>query len=149
MPRRRPPRRSVDGFELLIDPATSARLARVRQKGTKPELEVRRVLRQLGHRYRVSNRDLPGSPDLANRSRHWVIFVHGCFWHRHTGCVKSTTPKRNRAFWEAKFAANHARDRRAASMLRRAGYSVVTIWECETGRAGPLGRKLARLLPGA
>ncbi|MCC6998053.1 MAG: DNA mismatch endonuclease Vsr [Deltaproteobacteria bacterium] len=103
----------------------------IRQKGTVAELAVRRIATNLGLHYRVSNRDLPGSPDLANRSRKWAIFVHGCFWHRHEGCPRTTTPRRNREFWVAKFEANVARDARVQSELRRLGYAVLVLWECE------------------
>lgn len=122
-----------EGHVLEVDDATSARMALVRQKGTRPELVVRSALNALGHRFRLANRDLPGSPDVANRIRRWAVFVHGCFWHRH-GCRATTTPGRNREFWEAKFARNVARDERAAEQLRALGYTVVVIWECETKR---------------
>jgi DNA mismatch endonuclease (patch repair protein) len=121
-----------DGFTLEVDRETSERMAGVRQKGTKPELIVRRILRRLGIHYRVANRGLPGSPDLANRRRHWVVFVHGCFWHRHPGCHLSTTPTRNQEFWLAKFERNVERDQQRASELRELGFRVVTVWECET-----------------
>lgn len=117
---------------MLVDPATSRRMADIRQHGTKPELIVRRIVTALGHRYRVKNRDLPGSPDLANRSRGWAIFVHGCYWHRHEGCRLATTPKRNREFWVAKFERNVARDRQAVRDLEELGFAVLVIWECET-----------------
>jgi DNA mismatch endonuclease (patch repair protein) len=130
---------------LDVDAATSLRMALVRQRGTAAELAVRRALRELGHRYRVRNRDLPGSPDAANRTRRWAVFVHGCFWHRHDGCVKTTTPKRNRPFWEAKFDANQKRDRRAVLALRRLGFAVVIVWECEAEQSTLLIRKLRKL----
>lgn len=134
-------------FGLLTDPETSARLGRVRQKGTRSELEVRRLLRGLGHHFRVNNRNLPGSPDIANRRRAWAIFVHGCFWHRHPGCRRATTPKRNRAFWEAKFATNQERDRRVVAALRALGFRTITVWECEVDEnPGRLARRLARAL---
>ena len=117
---------------IVTDAATSRRMADVRQKDTTPELAVRQALTMLGLRYRVRNRDLPGSPDIANRSRRWAVFVHGCFWHRHPGCVRTTTPKRNRVFWIRKFEANVARDARAVAELQKRGFRVITIWECET-----------------
>jgi DNA mismatch endonuclease (patch repair protein) len=129
---------------LVTDPETSARLGRIRQSGTAAELAVRRVIHQLGHRFRVNNRDLPGSPDIANRKRRWAIFVHGCFWHRHIGCSRATTPKRNREFWEAKFEANVARDRRVASELRELGFKTITIWECEIEDRAALRQYLKR-----
>jgi len=123
--------RAVGETPLVLDAETSARLGRVRQHGTTPELQVRRILTELGLRYRVHNRDLPGSPDMANRKRRWAVFVHGCFWHRHEGCAKATTPKRNADFWKAKFSANEERDARAMRALEGMDYRVAVIWECE------------------
>lgn len=144
-PRPRPNGRRGQG-SLVTDPETSARLARIRQKNTSPELAVRRVLHELGLRFRVTNRDLPGSPDIANRRNRWAVFVHGCFWHRHAGCSRATTPKRNRSFWLAKFEANQRRDRRVARQLRALGYRVVTVWECQTPESDRMKARLARLL---
>jgi DNA mismatch endonuclease (patch repair protein) len=127
------------------DAKTSMRMALVRQRDTTAELAARRALHALGHRFRVRNRDLPGSPDIANRRRHWAVFVHGCFWHRHQGCPRTTTPKRNRNFWSEKFQANQERDRRALTQLRRLGYKVVVVWECETECPEVLVRKLRKL----
>lgn len=132
-----------DGHVLEVDDATSLRMRGVRQKGTRPELVVRRALSAMGRRYRLNNRDLEGSPDVANRAQRWVVFVHGCFWHRH-GCKASSTPTRNREFWEAKFARNVERDSLAAAALRERGYTVVVIWECETKRdVGALSSRLS------
>jgi DNA mismatch endonuclease, patch repair protein len=103
----------------------------VRRRGTKPELCVRRVLSDLKIRYRVNVRGLPGSPDIANAARHFAIFVHGCFWHRHPGCRHASTPATNGAFWEAKFEANVRRDRRKKRVLREMGYRVLVVWECQ------------------
>jgi DNA mismatch endonuclease (patch repair protein) len=137
-----------EGHLLLVDDATSQRMGRVRQKGTRPELLVRALLRSLGHRFRLTNRDLDGSPDIANRSRRWAVFVHGCFWHRH-GCKATTTPTRNREFWQLKFARNVERDRRAEEALREQGYTVVVVWECETKRAPDLLRDRLMAVLGA
>ena len=132
---------------LVVDAATSARLGRIRQKDTAAEQAVRRMLHRLGLRFRIRNRDLPGAPDVANRSGRWAIFVHGCFWHSHAGCKRATVPRRNREFWLAKFSANRARDARALRELRRLGYRAVVVWECEAEkRADRLVRRLARLL---
>ena len=131
---------------LTVDPATSARLARIRQKDTAAEQAVRRVLHALGLRYRIRNRDLPGAPDAANRARRWAVFVHGCFWHSHTGCYRATVPKRNRVFWIAKFADNRARDQRVVRELRSCGYRAIVVWECHVKRPERLRRRLARLL---
>lgn len=134
--------------KLVVDAETSARLGRIRQHGTSAELTVRKLLHALGHRFRVHNRDLPGSPDIANRSRKWAVFVHGCFWHRHPGCKRTTKPSRNREFWLQKFKANIARDVRVQAALQEAGYRVVVVWECETKddkRLKALRRALAKL----
>ena len=133
---------------LIVDATTSARLGRIRQHGTSAELTVRKLLHSLGHRFRVHNRDLPGSPDIANRSRKWAVFVHGCFWHQHPGCRRATTPTRNRSFWLKKFEANRVRDARVQAMLRDDGYRVTVVWECEAEdlkRVKILRRVLARL----
>ena len=120
-------------------------MARIRQAGTAPEKTVRRAVATLGLRYTVNNKDLPGSPDLANRSRRWAIFVHGCYWHRHEGCYKATTPGTNTEFWLNKFARNVARDAAAREALRRVGYQVLTLWQCELNSSGKMTGRLARL----
>ncbi|MCC7410015.1 MAG: DNA mismatch endonuclease Vsr [Gammaproteobacteria bacterium] len=127
---------------------TSVRMSRVRQRATGPECVVRRILSELGHHYRTCNRDLPGSPDLANRRRRWAIFVHGCFWHAHPECNRATVPKSNRSFWLAKFKRNRERDRSAARELRRSGYRVITIWECQTTNDVRLQSRLRLVLGG-
>jgi DNA mismatch endonuclease Vsr len=86
--------------EIPTDAMRSSLMGRVRQHGTKLELAARTALRRMGLSYRVANRGLPGSPDIANRSKGWAIFVHGCFWHRHPGCSRATTPHRNAQFWK-------------------------------------------------
>ncbi len=132
--------------KLLTDRSTSIRLSRIRQSSTSAELLVRQVVSATGHRFRTHNRDLPGSPDLANRARGWAIFVHGCFWHHHVGCVRGTIPTRNRRFWLGKFAANRARDRRSVQDLRRTGFRILVIWECEIRSIGRLGNVVFRFL---
>lgn len=91
-------------------------------------------------------RGLPGSPDMANKTRRFAVFVNGCFWHRHEGCHKTTTPSNNRAFWLAKFRANVKRDRMRTAALRAMGYRVVVIWECETRNERTLMSRLQRLV---
>lgn len=110
---------------------TSARMARIRQKDTRIEATVASALRDLGLHYRKNVRKLPGSPDFANKSKRWAVFVHGCFWHHHAGCQKATVPKSNRTFWLDKFRDNKRRDARSIRRLRRDGYRVVVIWECQ------------------
>lgn len=131
--RRRPPKKkgtSDRRHGLVVDSATSQRFSKFPQRDTSTELVVRRALHAAGLRFRVHNRDLPGSPDIANRSAKWAVFVHGCFWHHHENCRRATIPKRNRAFWLKKFAANRSRDAAKARRLRLLGYQVFQIWEC-------------------
>ena len=116
---------------LEVDAKTSARLGRIPQRDTSVEVLVRKLLHADGIRYRIHNRDLPGSPDVANRSQRWAIFVHGCFWHHHEGCPRATIPKRNRKFWLKKFDANRNRDRTAVDQLRGLGFRCFVVWECQ------------------
>ena len=121
-------------------------MSRVHQSDTAPELEVRRILHRLGYRYRLHRRGLPGTPDIVFTSRKKVIFVHGCFWHRHEGCRHSTTPKTRVAFWKDKFEKNVERDSRNLRSLRQLGWKPLVIWQCQTEDAQRLGRRLARFL---
>ena len=107
-------------------------MSRVRGRDTAPELAVRRAMRERGLGYRLQARDLPGSPDVVMRGRGVAIFVHGCFWHRHSGCRLCSMPRSNVEFWSAKFDRNVARDAENDGALEAAGWRVVTIWECET-----------------
>lgn len=118
-------------YNIKPDSARSALMRRVRQRGTKAETEVSAMLRGLGIGFRRNVRALPGSPDFANRSRKWALFVNGCFWHHHEGCFRATVPTRNCAFWTAKFSANRERDETKTRALRKMGFKVVVIWECE------------------
>jgi DNA mismatch endonuclease (patch repair protein) len=127
------------------DPRRRALMSRVRQRGTDAELAVATALRQLGVTYRLNVISLPGSPDFANRTGKWAIFVHGCFWHQHTGCKRATVPKTNTDFWHDKFLTNRGRDARAIRELRRLGYSVVVVWECEVANVDRLSQRLQRV----
>lgn len=102
----------------------------IRGKNTKPEITARKFLHQKGLRFRLHAK-LPGSPDLTLPKYKTVVFVHGCFWHRHQGCRFSTTPKNNADFWLNKFAANVERDARATAQLEELGWRVLVIWECQ------------------
>jgi DNA mismatch endonuclease (patch repair protein) len=109
-------------------------MALVRSKDTKPELLVRRLVHSLGYRFRLHRRDLPGVPDLVFPGRRKIIFVHGCFWHRHSdpACWRSRIPKTKPEFWIPKLEANTARDAVAEAGLRKLGWDVLMVWECET-----------------
>ncbi|WP_348633218.1 MULTISPECIES: very short patch repair endonuclease [unclassified Mesorhizobium] len=107
-------------------------MARVRGKDTAPEIAVRKVAHSVGLRFRLHDPKLPGHPDLVFVRHRLVIFVHGCFWHRHPGCKRCTMPTTRSEFWQAKFDGNVARDSRTAQLLRDDGWRVEIIWECET-----------------
>lgn len=134
-------------MDFLTPDERSAAMAKVRAKDTTPEMTVRRAIWRLGYRYRLHPADLPGRPDIVLPRHRLIIFVHGCFWHRHERCRRATWPKSNTAFWMDKFAANVARDRRKEAALATAGWRVATIWECETVSAEMLNASLARIMP--
>lgn len=105
-------------------------MARIRREDTGPEIAVRSCLHALGFRFRLHSASLPGTPDIALARYRTVIFVHGCFWHRHKNCHYAYVPKTRVAFWTMKFEQNVRRDRRVARQLRAAGWRVITVWEC-------------------
>jgi DNA mismatch endonuclease (patch repair protein) len=115
----------------VFTPAERSRvMAAVKSKHTKPELTLRRLVHGLGYRYRLHGRDLPGTPDLVFPSRRKVINVSGCFWHMHT-CGRCRIPATRREFWVAKLERNKARDRRTRRALKKLGWDVLTVWECQ------------------
>lgn len=116
----------------VVDRATRSRMmSGIRGRDTKPELVVRKYLHAHGLRYRVAPKNLPGKPDIFLPKYRAVVFVHGCFWHRHEGCRYTATPATNPDFWQRKFNANVARDKRAYEQLAYLGWRVIVIWECE------------------
>jgi DNA mismatch endonuclease (patch repair protein) len=121
------------------------RMARVRQRDTAPELAVRQALTAAGIRYRICLPSLPGRPDIANLSRGWALFVHGCFWHGHAGCTLARLPRTNNAFWTAKIEANRLRDRRKEMALTALGLRVYTVWQCQLDDETTLSRLVSRL----
>lgn len=124
------------------DPARSAQMSLVRSRDTKPEMRVRRALHAAGLRYRLHDRRLPGTPDLVFPSRRVVVFVHGCFWHRHEGCSAARMPKSRLEFWAPKLKGNVVRDGKQRTTLEEQGWTVMVVWECETKDAAVL-RSLA------
>jgi DNA mismatch endonuclease, patch repair protein len=121
-------------------------MARVRSKDSRPELFVRKLVFALGYRYRLHAKELPGHPDLVFRKRRKVIFVHGCFWHRHDNCVSARLPKSRLDFWAGKLEGNKQRDQRTERELRKAGWKVLTIWECRLKKIERLESTLRRFL---
>ena len=133
----------------LVDERTSLRMKRVRRQNTAPELAVRKILSANGYRYRLHRNDLPGTPDVVFAGRRKVVFVHGCFWHGHANCVRGSLPERRALYWQDRIRKNQERDLRTASELRRMGWSICVVWECETRDSDALTRKLIRFLLGS
>ena len=121
-------------------------MGRIRGKNTEPELIVRSLLHRLGFRFRLHRRDLIGIPDVVLPKYKAVIFVHGCFWHRHSKCRLAYTPKSNQRFWHQKFKSNTARDLRVRTELKRLGWRIMVVWECEVADLPSLGSKIKRFL---
>jgi DNA mismatch endonuclease (patch repair protein) len=130
---------------VVTDPERRALMQRVRQKGTPAERIVATICREVGLRYRLNVKSLPGSPDLANKSERWAIFVNGCFWHHHKSCALGTVPKRNRKFWCDKFTTNRVRDARKIRQLRKLGYRIAVVWQCEVECVSMLRYRLSNL----
>lgn len=114
----------------------------VKRTHTKPELIVRKFLHSLGLRFRLHRKNLPGSPDIVLPKHCTAIFVHGCFWHRHSGCRYASTPKTRQDYWLPKFDANVERDAHKEAQLRELGWRVLVIWECETRNLEALEQRL-------
>lgn len=121
-------------------------MSRVRQRSTTPECVVRSELHRLGYRFRLHRVELPGTPDIVLPCHRRVVFVHGCFWHGHRGCGRSRRPATNVRFWTAKLDRNIERDSENLERLRRLGWKVTVIWECETKDRAQLRQKLKRAL---
>ena len=120
-------------------------MSRIRGRDTAPEVAVRSILHRAGFRFRLHARGLPGRPDIVLSRYRTTVFVHGCFWHRHEGCRNATTPSSNRGFWQAKLAENVRRDRRNMEDLRKAGWRVSVVWECDVPHGTSLRRALRTL----
>jgi DNA mismatch endonuclease (patch repair protein) len=121
-------------------------MSRIKGRDTAPEKIVRSLLHREGFRFRLHSKKLPGKPDIVLPKWHTAIFVHGCFWHRHSGCSNCSMPKSNTEFWEIKFCGNIERDRRNVAKLHEAGWNVIVVWECELASPDKLRNRLANLL---
>lgn len=133
-------------MDTLSPDQRSERMARVRSKDSRIEMVVRRLVFSMGYRYRLHRRDLPGCPDLVFPSLRRVIFVHGCFWHRHEGCAR--TPKSNLAFWLPKLQENRARDERNMRLLKDMGWKHMVVWECQLRDASKVEAEISEFLGG-
>ena len=121
-------------------------MARIRGKDTKPELAVRRMVHAMGYRYRLHRRDLPGKPDMTLSGRRKIIFVHGCFWHRHKGCRLASMPKSRKKYWKTKLEGNRLRDQRNRYALKRMGWDVLVVWECQIKNSAALEKRIKKFL---
>lgn len=121
-------------------------MSRIGQRNTRPEMIARRFLHSHGYRFRLQVKKLPGTPDVVLPRLKTVIFVNGCFWHHHPRCSRSALPQSNRAFWENKIARNVERDKTTLRLLRRQGWSVITIWDCQLKSAASQKKWLSRVL---
>jgi DNA mismatch endonuclease (patch repair protein) len=121
-------------------------MSAIRSKHTKPEILVRRILSSLGYRYRLHSKKIPGKPDIVLSRLRKVIFVHGCFWHRHTCRYGKVKPQTNAEFWEKKLASNIARDHKNRALLRGENWKYLVIWECQTKTPAKLLNTISRFL---
>jgi DNA mismatch endonuclease, patch repair protein len=125
-------------------------MSRIRGKDTTPEKVVRSLLHRMGYRFRLHGKKLPGRPDIVLPKHKTVVFVHGCFWHRHRGCRSCTTPTHRRAWWTKKLEGNAARDKFQQRVLRRLGWQTIVVWECQTEKPENLQElcgQLRKVLP--
>lgn len=136
--------------DTLNSEARSVRMSRIRGKDSKPEMLVRRLVHGMGFRYRLHGKGLPGKPDLVFPGRRKVIFVHGCFWHRHPAptCKLARLPKSRLDFWETKLEGNRRRDQSVSEALAALGWQQMVVWECECGQKEHLANKLRVFLEG-
>lgn len=118
-------------MDVLTREKRSWNMSRVRSRNTKPETKIRSLLHRAGFRFRINAKKLPGSPDIVLPKYRTAVFVHGCFWHRHTGCKYAYTPKSRIEFWENKFRSTVERDLKKTKMLEASGWQVLVVWECE------------------
>jgi len=140
-------RASDKSYDPLTPELRSQRMGRVRNKNTKPELVIRRLVWSLGYRYRLHSRKLPGNPDVVFANRRKAIFIHGCFWHQHGGeCRQYRMPKSRLAFWLPKLEGNKERDIRNQQLLREMGWRFLIIWECELKHLDELAKAITEFL---
>lgn len=133
-------------MDTISEEKRSWNMSRIRGKDTKPEIIVRSMLHRMGYRFRLHRKDLPGKPDIVLPKYNTVIFVHGCFWHRHKGCKYAYTPKSRVKFWEDKFAGTVKRDKQHLKQLKENDWKVFIVWECETKDMDRLKKIIDKIL---
>jgi DNA mismatch endonuclease (patch repair protein) len=121
-------------------------MSRIRGYDTEPELKIRSLIHRMGYRFRVHQDKLPGNPDIVLNKYKKVIFIHGCFWHGHKGCIRSKRPTSNISFWQNKLDKNIARDKRVRRELRNLGWRYLVIWQCEVKKGDKLQKKIENFL---
>ena len=132
--------------DVLTKEQRSFNMSRIRAKDTKPEIIVRSIVHQLGYRYSLHKRNLPGQPDIVLARHKKIIFIHGCFWHMHKCRYGKVIPQTRKKFWQTKRLDNVARDRKNIKQLKRSGWQVLIVWECQTKNIPTLTRKLKTFL---
>ncbi len=132
--------------DILSKEKRSWNMSRIKGKDTKPELLVRSLLHRMGYRFRLHRKDLPGKPDIVLPKYNTVIFVHGCFWHRHKDCKYAYNPKSRASFWQNKFKENIERDNKKQAELKKIGWKVIVIWECDLRKVEELKMKIKKEL---
>ena len=120
----------------------SKNMAAIKSKNTNPEIKVRKLLHSLGYRFRLHKKELPGSPDIVLKKYKTVVFVHGCFWHRHKECKYASNPKTREEFWNKKFLSNIERDIKVRERIKAAGWKSIVVWACELNDIQKLKKRL-------
>jgi len=133
-------------MDIISKERRSWNMSRIKGKDTRPEIAVRSLIHKMGYRFRLHRKDLPGKPDIVLPKYNTVIFVHGCFWHRHKGCKYAYTPKSRVKFWKDKFAETVNRDKQHLKQLKENGWEVFIVWECETKDMDKLKKILNKML---
>ena len=134
--------------DTLLNSRRSKLMASIRTRATTPEIAIRKLLKASGYKYVCNYSQLPGRPDIVLPKLRKVVFVHGCFWHRHSGCKKASVPETNRDFWLRKLRRNVERDSEQKKLLRKLGWKSFTVWECQILKNRQLQSKLFRFLNG-
>jgi len=131
--------------DIISKAKRSWNMGRIKSGNTKPELIVRSFLHNKGYRFKLHKKTLPGKPDIVLHRHKTVIFVHGCFWHRHKGCPYAYTPKSRRSFWQKKFTENVQRDKKNKDQLKKLKWKIVTVWECQTQKPKSLKKAVSKI----
>jgi DNA mismatch endonuclease, patch repair protein len=118
-------------------------MSQIKGKDTKPEIIVRSIVHRMGYRFRKNKTDLPGKPDIVFKRHNKIIFIHGCFWHGHKKCKKNINPTNNKIFWEKKIISNVERDKRNVILLKKQGWKILIIWECQIKDLDKLKTKIS------